>query len=65
MESIDPNEYMVTIEIIYISNAVLIRGKSLIYIKNNSGPRIEPWGTPLFINVANALNPLCSIQRLL
>ena len=25
--------------------------KSLIYIKNNNGPRMEPWGTPALILV--------------
>ena len=23
------------------------RGRSLIYIRNNNGPRMEPWGTPV------------------
>ena len=25
--------------------------KSLIYIKNNNGPRVEPWGTPALTSV--------------
>ena len=27
----------------------LTDGKSLIYIKNSRGPKIEPWGTPVYI----------------
>ena len=28
-------------------NIGLTLGKSLIYIKNSNGPRIESWGTPI------------------
>jgi len=27
----------------------ILRGRSFIYILNNSGPRIDPWGTSCFI----------------
>ena len=27
----------------------ILRGRSFIYIMNNRGPRIDPWGTPCFI----------------
>ena len=29
-----------------VSYAVKALGKSLTYIRNNKGPRIDPWGTP-------------------
>ena len=28
---------------------VLVVAKSLMYIRNNNDPRIEPWGTPVVI----------------
>ena len=28
---------------------VLAFARSLMYIRNNNGPRIEPWGTPVVI----------------
>ena len=28
---------------------VLAVARSLMYIRNNNGPRIEPWGTPVVI----------------
>jgi len=27
----------------------MVLGKSLIYIRNNNGPKTEPWGTPSVI----------------
>jgi len=26
----------------------ILRGRSFIYVMNNRGPRIDPWGTPAF-----------------
>jgi hypothetical protein len=26
----------------------ILRGRLLMYVQNNKGPRIEPWGTPRF-----------------
>ena len=34
---------------ISISNILLTEGRSLIYIRNNSGPNIDPCGTPVAI----------------
>ena len=31
--------------------------KSLIYIKNNNGTRMEPWGTPVMRKTANLIQP--------
>ena len=40
--------------------------KSLMYNKNNNGPRIDPWGTPHEINLENELeNTLCFRQCLI
>ena len=32
-----------------MSKILLTVGRSLMYIKNNRGPRTEPWGTPVVI----------------
>ena len=32
-----------------MSEILLTVGRSLMYIKNNNGPRTEPWGTPVVI----------------
>ena len=37
------------------------RGRSLINIKNNSGPRIDPWGTPLVIQETSHRIPFTSL----
>ena len=34
---------------IKMSKILLTVGRSLMYIKNNRGPRTEPWGTPVVI----------------
>ena len=36
------------------------RGKSLIQMQNRSGPRIDPWGTPLVIDVSWEYVPFTS-----
>ena len=38
----------------------LTDGKSLIYIKNSRGPKIEPWGTPVYIFFSDDLDPFRS-----
>jgi hypothetical protein len=33
---------------IVFNTEFIFRGRSFIYVLNNTGPRIDPWGTPCF-----------------
>ena len=43
---------------IIILKTRLILGKSLMYIRNSKGPKIEPCGTPIEIDFVSDLEPL-------
>ena len=39
--------------------------KSLMYNKNNNGPKIDPWGTPYLMYLEEELKPLYSANGVL
>ena len=48
---------VVSLAYISILKISLAEGRSLIYIKNRSGPKIDPWGTPIVTGRDSELKP--------